>query len=288
MFSKDPRAPVYYFGDVGNFFSFVAEIIEAWGEVWFRGHRNGGTPLEPRIIRDLSYLSQEHAICRDFVRRATGYFQSLDPRNYSRWLFLMQHYGIPTRLLDWTESLPVALYFAFEREETSPPCIWLLNPISLNDLSIGEAAIPHEDAKEAQDYCRAAFSLVGEHRTKIGDLPLCVLPHYFDQRLVAQRACFTVHGRKPMPMDALLMEAVPEKSESILAKAQFVSSKIPEIRRQIANLVPGRAQLFPDVEGLVGELKDIFLHSPPKPIAETIVVPPSVGPLLSSARKTRR
>ena len=57
---------------------------------------------------------------------------------------LMQHYAVPTRLLDWTEGASIALYFAirmrvFGKQELPTekiPCVWMLNPSWLNHKSI--------------------------------------------------------------------------------------------------------------------------------------------------------
>jgi hypothetical protein len=56
-----------------------------------------------------------------------------DPDDYFGWLFLAQHYGLPTRLLDWSESPLVALYFAVtEGHEDHDGCVWALWPGGLN------------------------------------------------------------------------------------------------------------------------------------------------------------
>ena len=45
---------------------------------------------------------------------------------------MMQHYGAPTRLLDWTESPLLALYFALKQNYGYyDAAIWMLNPSAL-------------------------------------------------------------------------------------------------------------------------------------------------------------
>ncbi|WP_350340486.1 FRG domain-containing protein [Paenibacillus hexagrammi] len=50
---------------------------------------------------------------------------------------MMQHYGVPTRLLDWSREALVALLFALgvptsDIEKTSDKVVWVLDPVTLN------------------------------------------------------------------------------------------------------------------------------------------------------------
>jgi hypothetical protein len=102
---------------------------------WWRGHANAEWRLQAQVYRENRDRSSgaESALIGHFVSRAPSRSHRPCPAadDYFRWLFLAQHYGLPTRLLDWTESPLVAAYFAVDRPDVDG-CIWGLSPTGLN------------------------------------------------------------------------------------------------------------------------------------------------------------
>ena len=103
--------------------------------LWYRGHENKDWELIPSVQRP-EFAGREQYLANDFYMKASVILLTKpDYRNYSAWLSIMRHYGLPTRLLDWSRSPLIAAYFAtqnWEREEYGDGCIWILSPSKLN------------------------------------------------------------------------------------------------------------------------------------------------------------
>ena len=106
---------------------------------WFRGHALDAWALLPRVRRDHTPEQQRYLTNEFRPRAAMRYAHPPDADDYAGWLALMQHYGLPTRLLDWSRSPLVAAYFATEKchrhssgEPAGDACIWALAPMELN------------------------------------------------------------------------------------------------------------------------------------------------------------
>ena len=100
----------------------VQELIKATNEAlvswktgnrpWFRGEPYSvPTPLLPRLYRE---THNELQLLKHFRMKAPTYVDIQIPQrgHTDQWLFLAQHSGLPTRLLDFTEGLLIALHFA--------------------------------------------------------------------------------------------------------------------------------------------------------------------------------
>lgn len=124
---------------------------------WFRGHAVASYNLDPNIFRGADYQYNENLTYSNNHLREEYRFQSFMARNFDNvdykmpqyvieWQEVMQHFFTKTRLMDWSESLTVALEFALEsfihpvkdeeiirRCKIAEPVIWILRPDMLNE-----------------------------------------------------------------------------------------------------------------------------------------------------------
>ena len=164
------------------------------------------------------------------------------------WLLLARHHGLRSRLLDWTESLLVGLYFAVEARDgpEQTGAVWCLLPLELNRGLIGET-LP----MFSQGETLFAPYLPGQAKVVPPELsgpPLACIAPRISSRLQAQQAVFTVHHADPTALETL----APEHIWRYVIPAEDK----PEIREHVRLLGVTRRTLFPDLDNIADDAKE--------------------------------
>ena len=237
---------------VRSFEDYLEVIKEVQGnesEIWYRGQSNANYQLIPSAMRKMVEVQDQfgreikprevgefnnrghivtfidvNAMLEEFKKEASKYLR-IEPKNDFEWMFLAQHYGIPTKLLDWSTDPLVALFFAMPEEgeididididkaieefdnygySELGAAVFAMNPIYFNSKT---AEYKYKDENQLYEPVDVSENyeffkeFIHPTEEKSFYLPHCILGTDIDRRICRQSGNFTVHGINVWPLE---------------------------------------------------------------------------------------
>ncbi len=248
------------------------ELVEALkpnteAPTWYRGVGKASHKLLPSLYRHPTVttasdlIELEGRLLNRFRHRSIPYQDRILSSDWE-FLFLMQHYGVPTRLLDWSESPFIALYFAITDAEmhevagvfSGDAAVWVLNTQAWNSHLLSPywkgRVLTISDTPLIDGY-KPTFDM-----KTLASEPVAISGLYNSQRIVAQRGAFTVFGHNTRPMEEIFEEkAFPPCA---LTKFVFPVIDLPVLRDSLFGIGYTDSMVYPDLSGFAKELRRHF------------------------------
>jgi hypothetical protein len=231
--------------EINSFKDYLDIISDYSGEALFRGHSDGNNwHLKSSLARFVEsagswmfpkyggWESIEFNLINRFKRKAFPHIENLNLTDID-WLVLAQHYGLPTRLLDWTENPLIALFFAVIENQNCESAIWIMKPANF--------AIPGFELKQIHDF-------------------FAFYPNHSNKRLISQKGCFTI---EPFPKNNSIIRGIDEHFNDYKNQIHIlVKVTIPNddsLKKDLLNYTMDLGidfnLIFPDLEGLSKQIK---------------------------------
>lgn len=241
--------------DINSIQDLLAKLEELHdnhsNDIWYRGQASTDWALTPYFLR-LEGRQSESTLLKRFKQSAAMLIDTAPKQSFD-WLFLMQHYGVPTRLLDWSESPLVALYFAVENIDDhgdKDGALWLLYPSEFNKNARihnrdEDGYIPSFEDEELVSY--SIESLKSNPSLQL--YPVATIATRNNARIQAQHGVFTIHHQ-----DQTAIEDIGDKSHAV--KLNIPRDAKPVLKKQLELLGYSKFQLFPELSSIGDIIKE--------------------------------
>jgi len=237
---------------------------------WLRGHSKRTYQLTPGVYRDeftkqaaniygadpeMRRLNLEREILMEF--RTAG-ASMIEERSNEELYILAQHYGLPTRLLDWTSNPLAALFFAVCNEtKTEDGDVFLMQPTKMFPQPASNTDEPAPYMRtirhpQIQDAIGMSFWVDPSHEGKntgkivVTEFPriLAFRPDNRAGRVGQQSSCFTMHTYLANP-----------QTNNTLVRLKILGSKKGAIRDELRQLNINEFTVYHDLDHLSKEIK---------------------------------
>ena len=274
MFQPDQRI-----GSISNFLQQLEKSqVSSKNLRFFRGHSKSSYKLEPSIYRNAGWIENESTMFKELVLRCPNDFSS--HMTTFQCLVKMQHYGLPSRLLDVTSNPLVALYFACEAHDVESDAEIIVFDFSSDEVKYYDSdtvsvianlakrpkdfSIPEEteiDLFNKQDSIKLLTHDIRQDlphfSPKINPKDLqkvfCVKPRLDNSRIIRQEGAFLLFG-----CDGQKVKPATLSTENISAKFVISKDAKKELREHLEKLGISKATLFPEIDQVAGHIKEFF------------------------------
>jgi hypothetical protein len=248
---------------VESFLVQIAKRSKTRSTTWYRGQLNK-FPLQPSLYRHSSLLTFSDAVDKewelrsDFTELASIYYDR-GIESGLRGIMQMQHYRVPTRLLDWTRNPLVALFFALTEAQASSyaedTSIWLLDPNEWNKRALGRVGGPAHPLG-VNDPEVLSYVGIDKSTVLVGDNPITIRGHSDNSRIAAQQGAFVLLGNAPTPLETMDQAAKRLRiGPSVLLKTTIPASKARDMLDNLLAMGITDDFVYPDLEGVVSHIR---------------------------------
>lgn len=254
----------------GNDLSNLSILNSQRQALLFRGQGDSDWCLQPKLYRLIKGISKEWALRYEldsirYFKQQTHLFlnASLIPKddNIGEWLALMQQYSAPTRMLDWTTSFYVALYFAVTDEPLNKPgAVWFFDSKKLQKWMGRYENISKEEIKEILS-CEEKFIEFGinkaQQNIEIYESDMKT------ERMIPQQSistfCHSLFCDHAVPIGNALWDLL-KQGERVLPLTKIIVS--PEAKKHLRihlnKLNLTASTLFPGIDGVGRAISEII------------------------------